>query len=140
MLKETYKILFEKYLNYYFYNVHKNNEEKSRNSANSIIKNISSILLLITLNLVLVSLINLVFGIKIRLNNVTIKLFFLTVNGILYIIYSQWFNSKTIEWSESININTEIKKNYIMLYSIASTIFMFTTLILIAIFFPNLFV
>ncbi|EHO07705.1 hypothetical protein HMPREF9714_02478 [Myroides odoratimimus CCUG 12901] len=44
MLKETYKILFEKYLNYYFYNVHKNNEEKSRNSANSIIKNISSIL------------------------------------------------------------------------------------------------
>lgn len=140
MLKETYKILFEKYLNYYFYNVHKNNEEKSRNSANSIIKNISSILLLITLNLVLVSLMNLVFGIKIRLNNVTIKLFFLTVNGILYIIYSQWFNSKTIEWSESININTEIKKNYIMLYSIASTIFMFTTLILIAIFFPNLFV
>jgi hypothetical protein len=140
MLKETYKILFEKYLNYYFYNVHKNNEEKSRNSANSIIKNISSILLLITLNLVLVSMMNLVFGIKIRLNNVTIKLFFLTINGILYIIYSQWFNSKTIELSKSINFNTEIKKNYIMLYSIASTIFMFTTLILIAIFFPNLFI
>lgn len=140
MLKETYKILFEKYFNYYFYNVYKNNEEKSRDSANSIIKNMSSILLLITLNLVLVSLMNLVFGIKIRFNNVTIKLFAITVNGILYIIYSQWFNSKTIEWSKSINTNIEIKKNYIMLYSTVSIIFMFILLILTAVFFPNLFI
>ncbi|EHO09892.1 hypothetical protein HMPREF9715_02257 [Myroides odoratimimus CIP 101113] len=140
MLEEAYKILFEKYLNYYFYNVHKNNERQSRKAATSIIKTISCIFVLIIFNLALISLINLIFGVKIRFNNITVKLFFLILNGILYVIYTKWYNIKTFKWSESININREIKKNYIMLYSIFFSISLFLSLIVIAVLFPNLFV
>ncbi len=140
MLEETYKILFEKYFNYYFYNVYKNNEEESRNSANSIIKNISCMILLITFNLFVISLVNLVLGIKIRLNTMTVRLFFIAINVILYVVYTKWFSFKTIEWSKSISISSEIKRNPIILFSVLFILTIFLLLILIVVFFPNLIV
>lgn len=140
MLEETYKILFEKYFNYYFYNVYKNNEEESRNSANSIIKNISCMILLITFNLFVISLVNLVLGIKIRLNIMTVRLFFIAINVILYVVYTKWFSFKTIEWSKSISISSEIKRNPIILFSVLFILTIFLLLILIVVFFPNLIV
>lgn len=140
MLEETYKILFEKYFNYYFYNVYKNNEEESRNSANSIIKNISCMILLITFNLFVISLVNLVLGIKIRLNTMTVRLFFIAINVILYVVYIKWFSFKTIEWSKSISISSEIKRNPIILFSVLFILTIFLLLILIVVFFPNLIV